>query len=102
MNTTLLKGLVAIIPTGMLFVGSLVLFSNRRTGPHLLQMLGAAGLAMVVLAHICEGLRVLSWMGWGAEHSAGHYLDAASAALGIILFPVGYLAMSLRTSKPPQ
>jgi len=30
-------------------------------------------------------------MHWGAEHSAGHYLDLSSAVLGLTLFPAVYL-----------
>lgn len=45
----------------------------------------------VVLAHILEALHLLPWMQWGAEHSAGHYVDLGSAILSGILFPIGYL-----------
>jgi len=45
----------------------------------------------VVLTHVCEALRLFRWMHWGAEHSAGHYLDLSSAVLGLTLFPAGYL-----------
>ncbi len=48
-------------------------------------------LVIVVLTHICEALGLFPWMGWGAEHSAGHYLDLSSAVLGLTLFPAGYL-----------
>jgi hypothetical protein len=99
MNATLLKGLVALLPTGMLLFGSIVVFSKHRSGASFLQMVGAGGLILVVLTHICEGLHVLSWMGWGAKHSPGHYLDLSSAVLGLIFFPVGYLGMSLRGSR---
>lgn len=102
MNATLLKALVILIPTGTLFCSSLVLFVRARTGPNFLQLLGAGGFVMVVLAHVCEALHLLPWMGWGTEHSAGHYVDLSSAVLGLILFPVGYLGMSLRTSRQPR
>jgi len=53
----------------------------------------------VVLTHVCEALGVFPGMGWGQEHSIGHYLDFGSAVLGGTLFPIGYLLQSLRFSK---
>jgi len=50
---------------------------------------------MVVLTHIFEVLHLFPSMRWGAEHSAGHYLDLWSAVLGATLFPVGYLFHAL-------
>ena len=57
----------------------------------MLQVVGAACLVIVVLTHFCEALHLLPWMHWGDRHSVGHYLDLASAILGLTLFPVGYL-----------
>jgi hypothetical protein len=34
-------------------------------------------------------------MHWGDTHSVGHYLDFASAVLGLTLFPIGYLLHAL-------
>ena len=36
------------------------------------------------------------WMGWGRPDSIGHYLDLASAAGGLMLFPIGYLRVETR------
>jgi hypothetical protein len=36
---------------------------------------------------------------WGDEHSIGHYLDIASAGLGLTLFPLGYLLDVLTKQK---
>lgn len=91
MNATLLKALVALVPTSMLFYGSVVLLLRRRMPYSLLQFVGACGIALVVLAHICEGLHLLPWMKWGLEHSAGHYVDLSGAILAFTLFPLGYL-----------
>ena len=91
MNATLLKALVAFVPAGMLFSGSVVLFARRRTVYPLLQLLGAGCLVVVVLTHVCEALQLLPWMHWGARDSVGHYLDFWSAVLGFSLFPAGYL-----------
>jgi succinate dehydrogenase/fumarate reductase cytochrome b subunit len=90
MNVTLLKALVLLVPAALLFSYSLVLFW-RRTPWSALQLVGATCLVIVVLTHICEALRLFRWMQWGAEHSAGHYLDLSSAVVGLTLFPAGYL-----------
>ncbi len=76
----------------VLLVGAAAGFVRTRTAPALLQLVGAACLVVVVLTHLAESLRLLPWMGWGQPHSPGHYLDLASALLGGLLFPVGYLA----------
>lgn len=46
---------------------------------------------MVILAHFCEALDLLAWMGWGLKHSSGHYVDLVGTVLGGTLFPLGYL-----------
>jgi hypothetical protein len=96
MHPTLAKALVALVPAGMLFVGSVVLFLRERTPGSFLQPLGAGFLVMVVLIHLCEGLHMFPAMDWGAKHSVGHYLDLWSAVLGLTLFPVGYLLHALK------
>ena len=95
MNVTLLKALVALAPACMLFSGSVVLFLRGKTVCSFLQLLGAGCLVLVVLTHVSEALHVFPWMHWGLEHSVGHYLDFLSAALGLTLFPVGYLLQAL-------
>jgi hypothetical protein len=96
MHPTLAKALVALVPAGILYVGSVVLFLRERTPGSSLQPLGAGFLVMVVLTHLCEGLHLFPGMDWGAEHSVGHYLDLWSAGLGLTLFPVGYLLHALK------
>ncbi len=104
MNTTLSKALVALVPAGILFVGSVLLFLRERTlGSFLqplgvgsfLQPLGAGCLVVVILTHVFEALHLLPWMQWGSNHSVGHYLDLGSAVLGLTLFPIGYLLHAL-------
>jgi hypothetical protein len=95
MNTTLLKALVSFLPVGMLLSGSALLFARRNGLCSLLQLLGAGGLMIVVLAHICEAAHLLPRMNWGLEHSAGHYLDLSGAVIGLTLFPLGYLVGAL-------
>lgn len=95
MNATLLKALIALVPAWMLFCGSVLLFVRGKTVCSSLQLLGAGCLLVVVLAHISEALHLFPWMGWGLEHSAGHYLDLSAAVLGFTLFPLGYLLPAL-------
>jgi len=89
------KALVALVPTGILFVGSVLLFLRERTLRPFLQLLGAGCLMMIVLTHLCEALPLFAWMQWGSEHSVGYYLDLGSAVLGLTLFPIGYLRHAL-------
>jgi hypothetical protein len=91
MNITLLKALVALLPTSVLLSASVVLFFRGKNVSSLLQLLGAGCLAMVVVTHVSEALQLFLWMHWGSAHSVGHYLDFISAVLGLTLFPVGYL-----------
>ena len=84
------------IPTCVLFGGSVIVFSKRRSLSSLLQLVGAGGLVIVVLTHFAEAFQFFPWMGWGLERSAGHYLDLTGAVLGLALFPLGYLIQALR------
>jgi hypothetical protein len=99
MNVTLLKALVALLPTCMLFFGSLLLSFRGKTISSFLQLLGAGCLVLVVLTHVSEALHLFPWMHWGLEHSVGHYLDFLSAVLGLTLFPIGYLLHAF-TKRP--
>lgn len=83
----------------MLFYASVLLFSKARTASFLLQFLGAGALLIVVLCHLCEALGLFPWLGWGLEHSVGHYLDLSSAIAALTLFPMGYLLNALKWSK---
>src|SRR5437016_756028 len=91
MNVTLLKALVALVPAGMLFSGSVLLFLKGKTVGSFFQLIGAGCLVLVVLTHVSEALHLFPWMHWGLEHSVGHYFDFWSAVLGLTLFPIGYL-----------
>ena len=97
MNATLLKALLAFVPAAMLFAGSVAWLVRVRTAGSFLQLLGAGGVMLVILAHICEALHVFPWMGWGLENSPGHYLDLSGALLGLTLFPIGYLLNAVST-----
>src|SRR5260370_27406515 len=98
MDTTLLKTLIALAPAGMLLWGSLIGFVRVRHAYSILQLLGAACAAVVVLTHVFEVLNLLPWMHWGEEHSIGHYVDLSCAGLALTLFPIGYLLQALKTA----
>lgn len=87
------------VPVALLLVGSAVLFVRGRTVSSLLQLLGAGGMMVVVLAHVAEAFHLLPMMNWGLEHSPGHYLDLASAVAGATLFPAGYLLQALASRR---
>ena len=91
MNPTLLRGVIALVPVGFVLIVSVAAVVRSRTVPAFVQLAGAACLLLVVLTHICEGLRWFGRMQWGEGHSVGHYVDLTAAVLGIILFPAGYL-----------
>lgn len=100
MNGTLAKALLALAPVSLLLVGSATMFFRRKALASSLQLLGASGLVIVCLSHVCEAFHLLPWMNWGLENSAGHYLDLASAFVGITLFPIGYLAFAISKRAP--
>jgi hypothetical protein len=95
MNAALLKSAVALLPISVLLVGSAVLFSRDKSLCSFLQLFGALCLMVVVLTHVCEAVGLFSSMRWGREHSVGHYLDFWSAAVGLTLFPLGFLFHAL-------
>jgi len=95
MNVMLLKGLAGLVSACMLFIGAAVLSFKAKAPYAFLQLFGAGCLVSVVLTHVCEAFDLFAWMHWGDEHSVGHYLDLVSAAVGVTLFPVGYLLHAL-------
>ena len=99
MDAALFKVLLASLPVGLLLAGSLISLSKSRTLAVYLQVAGALCLSLVIAAHLCEALRLFPAMGWGEEHSVGHYLDLASAVLGFTLFPAGYLMQALEARR---
>jgi len=67
-NSTLVKALIALLPIGILLAASAVMFAKQRKLWSVLQLLGAVGMVVAVLAHLCEALQILPWMRWGQEH----------------------------------
>lgn len=96
MSPSLLKALVALVPAGVLFLGSLILFLRKTAVIPFLQLAGATCLLISILTHVCEALHLFPWMDWGMPHSVGHYLDLCCAILGLTLFPLGYLLHTIR------
>ncbi len=89
------------IPVLLLVLGSIALFQRHRSLPCFLQLLGTGALMLVVLSHVAEVFRLLPWMRWGLERSAGHYLDLGSAVVGLALFPVGYVLHAFAAQSMP-
>lgn len=58
----------------------------------LLLSAGLICLVVVVLTHVAERLDLLPAMGWGVPNSPGHYLDLASAVVGVALLSAGLVA----------
>jgi hypothetical protein len=96
MSYTLFAALAALLPASVLFCGSAILFRRSKTIWSSLQVSGAAGLIVVVLAHMCEAMGLFPWMGWALQHSPGHYVDLTGALIEVTMFPTGYLFHALR------
>ena len=99
MNPALVKACIALLPVSLLILGSTVMFIRRREWRSLLQVIGAGFLVVVVLVHFCEATHLFPWMNWGAERSAGHYLDLLSAISGLVSFPTGYLLYAIAVPR---
>ena len=87
----MIRALVALVPTAAVLAGSFLRFSRGKSVGSLLELVGAGCFVVVVLTHIFEARRWLPLMGWGLERSPGHYLDLVAGAVGLTLFPLGYL-----------
>ena len=98
-TTPSIKAFLALVPASILLVGSVVFFLREKTFACFLQLIGAACLAVVVLAHVFEALHLFPPMHWGHEHGVGHYIDFVSAIVGLSLFSTGYLLHSLTTRR---
>jgi amino acid permease len=97
MNDAVLKSFVALIPACLLFIGAAIIWLRRKSLSSIFQLLGAAALVVVVLAHVFEALPVFPRIGWGSRNSVGHYLDLLCAILGVTLFSLGYLIHAMDT-----
>jgi amino acid permease len=97
MNDAVLNPFVALIPACLLFAGAAIIWLRRKSTSSIFQLLGAAALVVVVLAHVFEALRVFPRMGWGSRNSVGHYLDLLCAIVSVTLFSLGYLIHAVDT-----
>jgi hypothetical protein len=91
MNATLAKATVALLLMGSVCVVTARAFLRTRATGSLLELLGAAALALLGVTHLCEGLQLLPWMRWGTEGGPGHYLNRVSVATGLLLLSTGYV-----------
>jgi hypothetical protein len=80
----------------LLVSGGVISVLRKKNILSVMQLVGAACLLVVVLAHLCEAYHLLPSMGFGKENSVGHYLDMASAIVGFSLFPLGYLLAAVK------
>ena len=83
MNTILSRAVVFGVVVTILLVRSIVRVKQARTQSAVFQLVGAGFLAVVVLAHVAEGLPVFPGLGWGRPRSVGHYIDFMSLVAGI-------------------
>ena len=61
--------MMTMVSAMTLAAGAVVLLFRVKTAWCVLQVVGAGGLLVVILCHLCEALHLLPWMGWGLEHS---------------------------------
>lgn len=99
MNPAVLKALLILAPTLLLVLGTAALYVRTKAAAALTLSAGAASLLIVVLAHVCEALNLLPFMGWGAEGSIGHYIDLASAIVGVVLLRSAFSFMCVASAK---
>jgi hypothetical protein len=90
-NPTLAWAVIALVLAGSVCVVTGRAFRRTRALGSLFETIGAAGLAVLGVTHLCEALHLLPWMQWGMEGGPGHYLNLASLAVAITLLPLGYL-----------
>ena len=91
MHVAVLKSILALAVSSVLFAGSAIFYQRRRTLGSALQLLGTASFVVVALAHVCEALAILPVLGWGQPHSTGHYIDLGAAVLGVTSASAGLL-----------
>ena len=92
-----MKGSLIVISVGVLLAlcASVIAFTREKTALAGLQLIGSFFLAVMVCTHFAEKYHVLPQMGWGLPHSAGHYIDLASAWGGVMLFVLSFLLRKL-------
>ena len=91
MKVIVVRALIGFAIVGPLLVLSAVRWWHRASVGSTLQAIGALGLLVVVVAHVCEGFGIFASMGWGQPNTIGHYLDLIGAVAGVALVPIGYV-----------
>lgn len=82
MTANLLIALGLLLAAGTGVVVAAISFARTRTLALLLLLTGASCWILVALVHVCEAMKLFPLMGWGQQHSPGHYLDLVCAGLG--------------------
>jgi predicted small integral membrane protein len=101
--TTLSKAVLAGIGFTMLIAYAITIFRRTKQLWSGLLCLGAILLMIVVLRHVAEALHLWPSMRWGEPTSPGHYLDLASAILGLVLVSIEcVLALADRLAGQPR
>jgi hypothetical protein len=97
MNPIIARAIVALVLAGTLCFFTAGAFLRTRATGSLLELIGAAALAMLGLTHLCEGLDLLPWMRWGTVSGPGHFLNLASVAIALTFLPLGYVLTNRQT-----
>jgi hypothetical protein len=82
MNPTLAKALVALVPVGILFIGSVLLLHRERTLGSFLQLLGAGCLVIVVLTHSAK--HSICFLGCSGGRSRASVTTSTSGVLLLV------------------
>ncbi len=97
MDASIQHTLLIAVAVLVLLAFSVVRCVRRPNASASTQMLGALAALVVVLAHVAERFALWPSMGWGQPHSLGHYMDLASAVLGVgLLAAAAVLAFASR------
>ena len=74
---------------------SAIAFAREKTIQAGLQLIGSIFIAVMAGTHFAETFHIFPQMGWGLPHTAGHYIDLASACVGVALFALGFFLRKL-------
>jgi hypothetical protein len=93
---TLTKALIALLPTGILLAGSTVMFLREKRPWSVLQLLGAAGMIIVAVSHVCEAVQILPWMRWGTRIGWAITLTCSAQSLALRCSRSAFFSMRVR------
>lgn len=95
MTATLVKAVVALVPTCMLLFGAAIMSSREKSLTLVLQLLGAGALVAVALAHVCEAISSPGCIGGLSTAPGTTWMPPVPFSV-LPLFPTGYLFRALR------